>query len=70
MTHEEMMKALDDRLHETRATMVTALGTPIVACIEGLGYRIVPAWVVESLVRVLSGPKDAHDSSDDTKGPT
>ena len=56
MTHEEMMTALDARLDEARGKMVRALGVPIILTIEGLGYRVVPAWVVDSLKKALKGP--------------
>ena len=53
MTNEELIAGLDEVLEKTRNDMARHVSVPIVLTIEGLGCRIVPAWVVESLQKVL-----------------
>lgn len=69
MTHDELLVNLDASLERTRQDMARQLGAPMVLAVEGLGCRIVPAWVVESLVKVLQGPTDkqAAQSNSETK---
>ena len=54
----DLIAQLEARLEETRQHMARHLGAPIVVTIESMGARIVPAWVVESLVKILRQPAD------------
>jgi hypothetical protein len=58
-----LVAQLMSKLDETRQEMARHVGAPVVLTIEGLGYRIVPAWFVESFVKVLSKGTDAEEAS-------
>lgn len=58
MTQDELIKGLNESIADTRGAMVKCLGMHIVATVEGLGCRIVPSWVVDSLMKALRGPTD------------
>lgn len=54
MTPSEARKQLHRKLAESRALLIAHLGTGMVAWIEGLGFRIVPAGLIEVLEKVVA----------------
>lgn len=67
MTHDEMIAGLEAHVEAARQRIAGACGVPLVLTIEGLGYRIVPAWVPEMLTKVLRGPTDKEAAQSESK---
>ncbi len=64
MGMEELQQKLRESIETARQMSARAVGAPLVLTLEAMGYRIVPAWVVASLEKVLRGPKDSETATD------
>jgi hypothetical protein len=49
----ELIAQLEMVCENARQRIAKDCGQPFVLTVEGLGYRIVPAWVVDMLARVI-----------------
>lgn len=54
MTDDQLRAGLLKAVEEARQKAVRTVGSPIVITLEAMGYRVVPAWVVEMLDNILS----------------
>lgn len=54
MTDNELKAGLKKACEEARQKSAWAVGKPVVVTLEAMGYRVVPAWVVEMLEKILS----------------
>ena len=59
MTDEDLIRGLKKALEDSRQSAAQAVSRPVVITLEAMGYRIVPAWMVEMLEKVMAkGAKD------------
>lgn len=54
MTDDQLRAGLLKAVEEARQKAARTVGSPIVITLEAMGYRVVPAWVVEMLDNILS----------------
>lgn len=53
MTKEEAIARTREQLLEARAQVARVVGVPILVTIEASGYRVVPEWMADLLIKVL-----------------
>lgn len=49
LTRDEALREVDRLLRESKDRTAKSVGFPVVACIEGMGFQVVPDVVVEML---------------------
>lgn len=58
MTREEMKAAMAQQLEDARQHIARVTSRPLVICIEALGYRIVPTWMIGMIEKTIDKASD------------